>query len=164
MTATAQQVIAGLYAAFLNRASDAIELNTCLAQIAGANDLSSFATLAMEFTKQPQFNHVYGFMSNQEFVEAIYKNALGNIDNVDSISYWVDDLNNGLSRSAFVAAFVYCTLNLDLNKNNQGFYTAYILATKSCQNRILRKANYGLAFSRISLNKYKLNQGILNNY
>jgi len=134
MIATSEQVITGLFVALFNRAPESFELNYWLRQIGGGNDLTTFNHLTSDMVEHPQFTKVFGFMSNQEFVENIFFNISGETCDQECLSYWVADLNNGLTRSSFLAALIYSLLNLN-TKQPSG------LSLKQLENAKLQRNN-----------------------
>ena len=148
MAATSQQVIAGLYAAFFNRAPDAEGLSYWQAQATGGNDLSVFNTLAAGFATHPKFTDIYSGMTNQQFVEAIYINALGYEGDSEGIAFWTNAINNGLSQSDMVASFVHSALNVDLNDSQFDSLTTFEReAGQNRQDTLTNKANVGIYFA-----------------
>ena len=115
MSATTKQVIIGLYAAFFNRAPDESGLNFWLRGASESDSKSTFKELATGFSSHPKFADIYDGMSNQQFVEEIYKDVLGFRGDAAGIAYWVDVINSDFSRSDMVAEFVEAALNIDLN-------------------------------------------------
>lgn len=145
MAATAQQVIAGLYAAFFNRAPDQSGLNFWADQASGANDLTVFNQLAAGFATHPKFTDIYSEMTNQQFVEAIYVNALGYEGDSSGVSFWTDSINNGMSRSDMVSLFVHSALNIDLTDSQwDTLTTAERQAAQNRQDTLANKADVGL--------------------
>jgi len=147
MAATAQQVIAGLYAAFFNRAPDAEGLSYWQGQATGGNDLSVFNTLAAGFASHPKFTDIYSGMSDQQFVEAIYVNALGYEGDSSGIEYWTGFVS-ATSRSEMVASFVHSALNVDLNDSQFDSLSASEReAGQNRQDTLTNKADVGIYFA-----------------
>lgn len=105
-----QKLIAGLYTAFFNRAPDAAGLSHWESELGAGETLHA---LAAGFAGHPVFTEQYGEMDDQAFVEAIYTNILGAAGDEEGIAFWVGQLEGGMSRSDFVAEFVYAALNYD---------------------------------------------------
>jgi len=148
MAATAQQVIAGLYAAFFNRAPDAEGLSYWEGQATGGNDLSVFNTLAAGFATHYKFTDIYSGMSNQEFVEAIYVNALGYEGDSSGISYWTNLISGDMVRSDMVASFVHSALNIDLSDSQWDSLSASERdGAQNRQDTLANKAEVGIYFS-----------------
>jgi len=101
--------IAGLYVAFFNRAPDKSGLNYWIDRANSIDPKNVVIEEARLFATHPSFDRAYGTLNNQEFVEEIYKNALGREGDSAGIAYWSGRLNlpksdpNYLSRSDFVA-------------------------------------------------------------
>jgi hypothetical protein len=60
----------------------------------------------------PSFTSLYGGLNDEAFVDAIYLNVAGKKADVAGKAYWVGRLTTGLSRSGFVAEFLYYVLEL----------------------------------------------------
>lgn len=116
MMATSEQMITGFYIALFNRAPEPFELNYWLRHLGGGNDLVSYNALTCEWTAYPHFSKTFGFMNNQEFVENVFFNISGADCDNECLSDWINDLNNGLARSSFLAALVYSLLNLNTDQ------------------------------------------------
>ena len=148
MAATAQQVIAGLYAAFFNRAPDVEGLAYWEGQATGGNDLSVFNSLAAGFATHPKFTDIYSGMTNQQFVEAIYVNALGYEGDSDGINYWTNLINGSMSRSDMVASFVHSALNIDLSDSQWDTLSeSERTAAQNRQDTLTNKAEVGIYFA-----------------
>jgi len=110
---TVQEKVAGLYIAFFNRAADKNGLEFWQNQAATLGEDKAVKILASGFAKHPKFVDLYKDMSDKEFVEAIYKNSLGQAGDNEGIKYWVKLLADGMSRSDMVANFVSAALDFD---------------------------------------------------
>lgn len=144
-TATNAQKIAGLYAAFFERAPDAAGLSYWETQFTGTATVND---LAKQFAANPVFGQTYGAMTDVQFVNAIYLNVLGAAGDAKGVDYWVTFLKNGGAdaRSNFVAQFVNDALTVDLSKFTD--LTAEELAVaQSRQDTLTNKANVGLYFA-----------------
>lgn len=145
-TATSNQKISGLYAAFFNRAPDQNGLN-------GWNDAfangSSLVDISEQFVAHDVFTSTYGGMSNQAFIEAIYTNMLGGAGDTAGIATWVAQLDAGVSKAKVVADFVETSLNIDLDAMladgslTQADYDAAVVR----QAYITNRADVGLSFA-----------------
>lgn len=102
--------ISALYAAFFNRAPDAEGLAYWEAKFNEGQDLSD---ISAGFVQHEVFVSTYGSLDDQQFVEAIYTNMLGNAGDAGGIAYWVGQLDGGLSRADMVAQFVENALDMD---------------------------------------------------
>jgi len=146
--ATSQQVIAGLYAAFFNRAPDAEGLAYWEGQASGGNDLDTFKVLAAGFATHPKFTDIYSGMTNQQFVEAIYVNALGYEGDSEGISYWTGLIDGDMPRSDMVATFVHSALNIDLNDSQwDSLSTSERETAQNRQDTLSNKADVGIYFA-----------------
>ncbi len=114
--ATIQQKIAGLYIAFFNRAADKNGLEYWENRASTLGEDIAIKELASGFSAHPKFTDLYSNLSNQKFVEAIYKNSLGKEGDSEGIAYWTKQLDSGVSRSDMVADFI--SISLDFNPNS----------------------------------------------
>ncbi len=142
------QIISALYSATFNRAPDKAGLSYWVAQYA-ANSANAIQQLAAGFASHPSFTQIYGSLGNLEFVQAIYVNALGSSGDDAGILYWNNLLDNGMSRSDFLAAFVQAALYGDLNamlaagQLTQSEYAAAVIR----QDYLTNRADVGLYFA-----------------
>ncbi|GEM_PF-1063164 len=142
------QIISALYSATFNRAPDKAGLSYWVAQYA-ANSANAIQQLAAGFASHPSFTQIYGSLGNMEFVQAIYVNALGSSGDDAGILYWNNLLDNGMSRSDFLAAFVQAALYGDLNamlaagQLTQSEYAAAVIR----QDYLTNRADVGLYFA-----------------
>ncbi|MGR9000236.1 MAG: PhoPQ-activated protein PqaA family protein [Gammaproteobacteria bacterium] len=142
------QIISGLYSATFNRAPDKAGLSYWVAQFA-TNSANAVRQLAAGFASHSAFTELYGSLDNLAFVNAIYVNVLGGPGDAGGISFWSNALNNGVSRSDFLAAFVEIALTVDLNaalaagQLTQSEYAAAVIR----QDYLINKADVGLYFA-----------------
>lgn len=95
-------VIARLYDATFDRLPDAGGLAVWTDQLkAGA----SLFAIAGTFAASAEFKARYGSLSNQAFVEQLYRFTLDRAGDPDGIRTWVDHLNAGASRASVLATF-----------------------------------------------------------
>ena len=106
--------IEGLYIGYFKRAADKKGLDYWNKQASGGNSLLVLNKLSEGFSNHPTFSTTYGHLSNQEFVEAIYKNVLGKDGDSTGIAYWVQQLDQDKSRSDVVSDFIKSSLEGDL--------------------------------------------------
>jgi len=145
--------ITGLYVAFFNRAADQKGLdywtNKAVEVAKQGGDVSSvFKTLSKGFATHPTFTSTYGDLNNQEFVAAIYRNALGRDGDAEGIAYWTDLLDRGMIRSDMVATFVELSMVTDLTPANYPTLSATELAAAQLrQDLITNKVTVALAFT-----------------
>ena len=144
-TATNAQKIAGLYAAFFERAPDAEGLSYWETQFTGTATVNTIAGL---FAAHPVFETTYGAMTDVEFVNAIYLNVLGAAGDANGVDYWVGQLKNGGAdaRANFVAQFVNDALTVDLSTFTN-LTAAELAVAQGRQDTLTNKANVGLYFA-----------------
>ena len=111
--ATLQNKVLGLYISFFNRSADQEELQFWMNQAKEIDADSLLKQLSLEFSANENFSNFYDKMSNQEYVEAIYKNSLGQSGDAQGIEYWTTLLNDGASRSEILVGFVEAALDFD---------------------------------------------------
>ncbi len=141
-TATNQQLIAGLYTAFFDRAPDQNGLQYWENQFSGN---ATVKTLAGQFAEHPVFTETYADMSDAEFVQNIYQNVLGGQGETSGVDYWVAQLEGGMSRSDMVANFVSDALTLDLSAFTD-LTAEELAAAQARQDTLTNKVNVGLHF------------------
>ena len=61
--------------------------------------------MANGFVSSPEFQAVYGALSNRDFVAAIYANTLRRPGDEDGIAYWTSRLDAGATRASLVVGF-----------------------------------------------------------
>lgn len=94
-----------LYVAYFNRIPEADGLNYWINAYKGGMSLNSigdaFYASAILFS---DLTHYTDKMSNAEFINILYKNALGRVDGADAggLAYWTGELAKGVSRGAMV--------------------------------------------------------------
>jgi len=146
--------IASLYVSFFNRAPDYAGLsywNTAGTNVVkdGGTALSTLEELSAGFAKHPTFTSTYSAMNDEQFVNAIYNNALGKDGDVDGISYWVGRLAS-ISRSDMVAEFMEISLTADLDNDPQ--YASLSAADKAAaqerQDLITNKVEAAVYFTK----------------
>ena len=159
-----EQKIAGLYVSFFNRAPDLSGLTywkgrTQQAELQGKNPIEVFKEIALGFSYHPVFTSTYNSLNNEEFVKAIYINALGREGDSEGISYWTTELTNGLSRPDMVAIFVNASLTVDLTPQNFPTLSQSELdAAKLRQDLITNKTQVALEF----INQLKDKTNVIN--
>jgi len=113
--ATIEDKIAGLYIAFFDRAPDKTGLNQWEAEAVRVGEENAIKSLASGFATHTKFTDLYQGLSNQEFVEEIYKNTLGQAGDSEGIKNWTNLLDGGVSKSDMVADFISISLDFDPN-------------------------------------------------
>jgi len=147
MPATTQEMIAGLYVAFYNRAPDKAGLAYWKNRASIGNELDVFSEIAVDFATHPQFSELYNTLDNQQFVEAIYVNVLGFSGDHAGITYWAQAIDNGISRPDMVVEFIYSALNADLEDVQWGSLTGEErVIAQNRQDTLLNKVETALYF------------------
>ena len=160
MPVESKQVIAGLYAAFFNRAPDAEGLAYWVGRAANGSDFETFNEIAAGFAGHPKFGSIYDTMTNQQFVESIYVNTLGSSGDSGGIAYWLGELDGGMARSEMVASFVYEALNFDVTDSRWDSLSADDKTNASSRKEaIANKADLGNYF----VDNFGDNTNIVNN-
>ena len=150
---TQEAKITGLYVAFFNRAADQAGLEywtTTAGNVANeGGDISSvFKTLSKGFATHPTFKSTYDDLTDEEFVKAIYRNALGRDGDAEGIAYWTDLIDRGMIRSDMVATFVELSMVTDLTPANYPtLSSAELAAAQLRQDLITNKVTVSLAFT-----------------
>ncbi len=111
--ATAQK-IAALYIAFFTRAAElgGLDFWKAVARDSGLGNIELMRSMADGFADHPSFIALYGALGNAAFVDAIYLNVGGKPADAAGRAYWLGLLNAGMSRSDFVADFVFGLLEI----------------------------------------------------
>lgn len=99
-----------LYDTVLDRAPDAIGLDSSVDRL--ENGLS-LAQLATSLADSPEFQQATGGLGNGAFVNYIYQTALGREADDAGHTYWVNQLDQGLSRGSFLVGFSESTEHRD---------------------------------------------------
>jgi cyclophilin family peptidyl-prolyl cis-trans isomerase len=111
--------IQGLYIGYFNRAGDKEGLDYWKSRVATSTNSSLvLRELSAEFSKHPTFSATYADLSNKAFVEAIYRNVLGEAGDNDGINSWTGILDQGANRSDMVSDFIRASLEGDLTQLN----------------------------------------------
>jgi phospholipase/lecithinase/hemolysin len=101
-TGTAEQV-ARLYGSAFHRAPDLAGLQNWTSAIDGGS--MSLLDVANSFTTSPEFVSDYGSLSNADFVNQLYQNALGRAGDPAGVQTWNGVLAAGASRGAVLLGF-----------------------------------------------------------
>lgn len=146
-SATNQQVIAGLYAAFFNRAPDQSGLDYWEGRaLSSTNPSSVYDEIAAGFASHPVFTSTYGSMDDNAFVGQIYQNVLGRAGDAEGIAYWNTFLETH-QRSEMVSTFVNSAMTVDLNSSAFDYLTAeQRTGAQMRQDLLTNKANVALGF------------------
>ena len=121
--ASLEDKITSLYVSYFNRAPDFNGLSYWKSHgeeylNAGKSGLLALQELSAGFATHPTFVSMYSSMGNEDFVKAIYKNALGRDGDAGGIAYWTGLLDSGKQRSDMVAEFMNASLTVDLTAEN----------------------------------------------
>lgn len=93
------------YEAVFDRLPDADGLSFWIGARHGGLALSQ---MAEAFTGSAEFNARYGALSDEDFVERLYRNALDRAGEADGLAHWIDSLDSGdLSRAEVVECFAF---------------------------------------------------------
>ncbi|WP_309627550.1 DUF4214 domain-containing protein [Brevundimonas sp.] len=95
-------VIARLYDATFDRLPDVGGLNTWTNQLKAGAPLFS---IAAAFAGSAEFQARYGALSNQAFVEQMYRFCLNREGDAGGVQVWVNALNGGATRAQILATF-----------------------------------------------------------
>ena len=146
---TIEQKIQGLYVAFFKRAADQNGLKEWKKKANNsANSSAILDELSKGFAGHPTFDATYSEMSNREFVEAIYINALGKDGDEEGIKNWLAKLDDGMSRSNMISKFVEASLTLDITAENFPTFSAEELeVAQKRQALITNKVNIAINFT-----------------
>lgn len=109
------QKIAGLYIGFFERAGDlgGQDFWRTVAESSGLSDMALMRAMAAGFANHPSFTAIYGALSNDAYVDAIYLNVGGQPADAAGKAYWLAQINGGqLTRSDFVADFIFGLLEI----------------------------------------------------
>ena len=102
-----QLYISAMYVAGYDRAPDLNGFNFWQAQLPGPPGEPTQAqkiTFSEGFTSHPAFTTLYGDLSNNAFVQAIYQNVLGQEGDGPGVVFWTTYLVNH-TRAEFLTAF-----------------------------------------------------------
>jgi len=140
--ATVQDKIAGLYAAFFNRAPDKAGFDFWVGALSA--ETSTLEDIAAGFAGHPVFTATYGSMNATDFVNAIYTNMLGSTADAGGLAYYTDKLANeaGYTYSDMVAEFIGGVLDADMSSItlwptlSQAEFDAAVVRQELMQNKV----------------------------
>ena len=92
-----------LYDTVLQRGADTVGLDYWLDQIEDHG--ATLDTVAANFLNSPEFQTATGTLSNTAFVDYVYQHALNRAPDAGGGSYWMSELDAGLSRSSMLISF-----------------------------------------------------------
>ena len=91
-----------LYVAYFTRMPDAGGLNYWLNKL---NNGTKLDAVSAQFAASNEFKTKYGNTTNTAFVNLVYTNVLDRAPDSAGLAYWVNKLNNGLSRGTVMTSF-----------------------------------------------------------
>ena len=144
-SSTSQEKVAALYVLDFGRAPDQTGLDYWTNEMAHGRNLND---IALSFAGHSRFLSDYGSLNDRQFVEAIYKNGLGNSGDTTGVNYWTDKISQGESRSDMLAEFAIAVLGTDLvsahasGQLSDADYQAAVVR----QNMLLNRVDVGLEF------------------
>ena len=97
----AEKQIAQLYIGYFNRCPDREGLDFWVAQ---ADAGASIAGIASSFSRVPEYQSIYGGLSNGQLVDKIYANLFDRAPDMEGRTYWLSALESGFPVSEFVLA------------------------------------------------------------
>ena len=141
--------ITGLYVAFFNRAADSDGLQNWKNRAnQGGDALNTLKEISAGFAGHSIFISTYSSLNNRAFVEAIYRNSLGQDGDESGIVGWINHLESGMSRSDMVANFVNSALTIDLTTENFPNLTIQELQlAQKRQDLLANKVNVAIEFT-----------------
>jgi hypothetical protein len=133
--------IAALYVGFFERAadSDGNAFWRGVAQGSGLSDGALMRLMAAGFAGHPSFAAIYGALSDDAYVDAIYLNIGGKVADAAGRAYWLGRLATDLSRSSFVADFLFYLLELT-EADLQDMYHRGQITLAELEDALARKA------------------------
>jgi hypothetical protein len=108
------KLVESLYVGFFNRIPEADGLDFWINQIRAGKGIvqvaDNFYSAALQYPSQTGYS---SSMSSTDFVNLVYRNALGRTDGADpgGLDYWVDALRHGTSRGELVDRIVQSALS-----------------------------------------------------
>ncbi|WP_426039462.1 DUF4214 domain-containing protein [Brevundimonas sp. DC300-4] len=94
--------IARLYDATFDRLPDAGGLATWVNNLRGG---MAILDIAAAFASAPEFQQRYGTVTNQQFIEQMYRFCLDREPDAGGLSFWTNALNTGTSRAQMLLTF-----------------------------------------------------------
>lgn len=156
VASTTDLKIAATYAAFFNRAPDFNGLSFWRdnAAAGGLSDLELMRQLALGFSQHPTFVSAYSGLDDIAFIDSIYLNVGGEPADTAGRQYWLRELQSGMTRSEFVASFVFGALSLTSETLESLVESGEITraeadAATARQRRVQNKASVALQFTLV---------------
>lgn len=91
-----------LYSAYFLRQPDKAGLDYWIQQATAG---VTIPRISEHFAGSPEFSNRYGSLSNKDFVRMVYRNVMGREPDGGGQSYWMSELNRGLSRGWLMTYF-----------------------------------------------------------
>lgn len=98
---TDQGFLTGLYADAFHRAPDASGVSYWIEQLDSGVSRNS---VIQDFLVSSEYN--VDHLGNSEYVSGLYKDVLGRQEDASGSSYWINQLDSGVSRATVIAAFL----------------------------------------------------------
>ena len=87
---------------------------------------ASLADVSQAFAQSAEFVNTYGALNNADFVTLVYQNVLGRTPDAEGFSYWLGQLNAGISRGAMMTGFSESTENQNATANSLLITMSYV--------------------------------------
>ena len=98
MNSTENQIIK-LYTGYMDRAADSEGLNFWIDQ---ANSGGGILDIANAFAQSPEYQGIYGGLSNAALIDKIYDNLFGRDPDAGGLGYWTAQLESGVSSGRLI--------------------------------------------------------------
>lgn len=91
-----------LYSAYFDRAPDRQGLFFWVDWIRGGRSL---AQVSEQFARSPEFERTYGALSDEAFIDLVYRNVLARRADAGGRAFWIDRMASGLTRGQLMVSF-----------------------------------------------------------
>lgn len=136
-------ILTGYYRVYFLRAPDAPGFNEWQTKL--ADGTASVQQISNGFYDNLYAQNIYGGMTDREYVEAIYANALsgtgGQVPSEAEINGWVAELQSGLSRADMVWQFLTAALTIDFTQPPPPGFTPEEWAAGKLRQDALKNSN-----------------------
>ncbi|MDD2691487.1 MAG: DUF4214 domain-containing protein [Simplicispira sp.] len=95
---------------------------------------TSLAQVSQAFAQSQEFIGTYGALDNAGFVNLVYQNVLGRTAEPAGFTYWLGELNRGMSRGQMMIGFSESAENQANTANSQGITLAHVGMLKRSPN------------------------------
>ena len=95
---------------------------------------TSLAQVSQAFVQSQEFIGTYGALDNAGFVNLVYQNVLGRTAEPAGFTYWLGELNRGMSRGQMMIGFSESAENQANTANSQGITLAHVGMLKRSPN------------------------------